>query len=44
MAIDLGLNNIVACTNANNNETFMIAGESIKSKIIYYNKEIAKLK
>ncbi|MFR0823453.1 MAG: RNA-guided endonuclease InsQ/TnpB family protein [Clostridia bacterium] len=42
MAIDLGLNNMAACTNANNHKSFIIAGESLKSKIRYYNKEIAK--
>ena len=43
MAIDLGLNNLATCTNMNNNETLIIAGESIKSKIGYYNKEIQRL-
>ncbi len=43
MGIDLGLNNMATCTNANNNETLIISGENIKSKIRYYNKEIARL-
>ena len=43
MAIDLGLNNLATCTNMNNNTTLIIAGESIKSKIGYYNKEIQRL-
>ena len=43
MAIDLGLNNLATCTNMNNNKTLIIAGESIKSKIGYYNKEIQRL-
>ena len=43
MAIDLGLNNLATCTNMNNNATLIIAGESIKSKIGYYNKEIQRL-
>ena len=43
MAIDLGLDNLATCTNMNNNETLIIAGESAKSKIGYYNKEIGRL-
>ena len=43
MAIDLGLDNLAACTNMNNNETLIIAGENAKSKIGYYNKEIQRL-
>ena len=33
MAIDLGLNNLATCTNMNNKETLIIAGERAKSKI-----------
>lgn len=43
MAIDLGLNNMATCTNANNNKVLIIAGEMLKSKIGYYNKEISKM-
>jgi len=43
MAIDLGLNNLATCTNANNVETLIVAGESIKSKIRYYEKKIEEL-
>ena len=43
MAIDLGLDNIATCTNMNNKETLIIAGEIAKSKIGYYNKEIGRL-
>ena len=43
MAIDLGLDNLATCTNMNNNETLIIAGENAKSKIGYYNKEIQRL-
>ena len=43
MAIDLGLDNLATCTNMNNSETLIIAGENIKSKIGYYNKEIQRL-
>ena len=43
MAIDLGLNNLATCTNMNNNETLIVAGENLKSKIGYINKEIARL-
>ena len=43
MSIDLGLNNMATCTNANNKETLIVAGENIKSKIRYYNKEIRRL-
>ena len=40
MAIDLGMNNLAACVTANNNNTLIVAGESLKSKIRYINKEI----
>ena len=43
MAIDLGMDNLAACTNMNNSNTLMIAGERIKSKIGYINKEISRL-
>ena len=43
MAIDLGLDNLATCTNMNNKETLIIAGEIVKSKIGYYNKEIGRL-
>ena len=42
MAIDLGLNNLATCTALNTDEIFIVAGESIKSKINYINKEIEK--
>ena len=43
MAIDLGMNNLASCTNMNNNNSLIIAGERIKSKIGYINKEISRL-
>ena len=43
MAIDLGMNNLATCTNMKNNRSLIIAGESIKAKIGYINKEIARL-
>ena len=43
MAIDLGMNNLATCTNMKNNKTLIMAGESLKSKIGYINKEIARL-
>ncbi len=43
MAIDLGMNNLATCINLENNKSLIIAGEAIKSKIGYINKEIAKL-
>ena len=43
MAIDLGMNNLLACVTANNNNTLIVAGESLKSKIRYINKEIERL-
>ena len=43
MAIDLGMDNLAACTNMNNSNTLIIAGERIKSKIGYINKEISRL-
>ena len=43
MAIDLGMDNLAACTNMNNSNSLIIAGERIKSKIGYINKEISRL-
>ena len=43
MAIDLGMNNLAACVTANNNNTLIVAGESLKSKIRYINKKIERL-
>ena len=43
MAIDLGMNNLATCTNMKNNKSLIIAGESLKAKIGYINKEIARL-
>ena len=43
MAIDLGMDNLAACTNMNNGNSLIIAGERIKSKIGYINKEISRL-
>ncbi len=44
MAIDLGMNNIATCVTANDRRTRTFAGESLKSKIGYINKEISRLK
>ena len=43
MAIDLGLNNIVACTNKENNNSMLVSGKELKSKNRYLNKEIEHL-
>ena len=43
MAIDLGMNNLATCTNIKNNKSMIIAGEMIKAKIGYINKEISRL-
>ena len=43
LAIDLGLNNIVACTNRENNKTLLVDGKEIKSKNKYINNEIERL-
>ena len=43
MAIDIGLNNIVACTNRDNNNSMIISGRALKSKNIYYNEKISHL-
>lgn len=43
MAIDLGLSNIVACTNKENNKTLLVSGKEAKSKNRYILTEISKL-
>ena len=43
MAIDLGLNNIVACTNKENSSSLLISGKEAKSKNRYINEKIRKL-
>ena len=43
IAIDLGMNNLATCTNMKNNKSLIISGESLKAKIGYINKEIARL-
>ena len=43
MSIDLGLNNIVACTNKDNNKSLLISGKPLKSKNKYYNEKISHL-
>ena len=43
MSIDLGLNNIVGCTNKDNSNSILISGEEVKSKNKYINEEIKKL-
>ncbi len=43
MAIDLGLNNIAACTNLNNANSLLISGKTAKSVNRYYNNKIAYL-
>lgn len=43
MSIDLGLNNIVACTNRDNNKSLLISGKPLKSKNKYYNEKISHL-
>ena len=43
MAIDLGMNNIATCVTANDRRTRIFAGESLKSKTGYINKEISRL-
>jgi len=44
MSIDIGLNNIVACTNVENNKGLLVSGREAKSKNRYINKKIDKLK
>ena len=43
MAIDLGMDNLATCTNMNNSNNLIVAGERLKAKIGYINKEIARL-
>lgn len=43
MAIDLGLNNIVACTNVENNKALLVSGKEVKSKNKYILSEISRL-
>ena len=43
MAIDIGLNNIVACTNKDNTNSLLISGRELKSKNRYINEKISKL-
>lgn len=44
MAIDLGINNIVACVNRENNKSMLVNGKELKSKNRYYNNEIERLR
>ena len=43
MSIDLGLNNIVGCTNKDNSNSILISGKEAKSKNKYINEKISKL-
>ena len=43
MSIDLGLNNIVGCTNKENSNSILISGKEAKSKNKYINEKIKKL-
>lgn len=43
MAIDLGLNNILACTNKEKCNTLLVSGREAKSKNKYINEKIARL-
>ena len=43
MSIDLGLNNIVGCTNKENSNSILISGKEAKSKNKYINEKISKL-
>ena len=43
MAIDLGLNNIVACTNKDNANSLLVSGKESKCKNKYINEKIRKL-
>lgn len=43
MAIDLGLDNLGACTFLHSKEQYLLSGKPLKSKNSYYNKEIARL-
>ena len=44
MGIDLGINNIVACTNKDNNKSMLVNGKDLKCKNRYYNNEIERLR
>ena len=44
MGIDLGLNNLAAITFTNSVDSYLINGKGLKSKNIYFNYKIAKLK
>ena len=43
MGIDLGLNNLVACTNKDNAKALLVSGRELKSKNWYINKKISYL-
>ena len=43
MAIDIGLNNIVACTNIENTKTLLVSGRVLKSKNRYINERMSHL-
>lgn len=43
MSIDLGLDNLCACTFLHSKEQYLLSGKSLKSNNSYYNKEIARL-
>ena len=43
MAIDLGLNNIIACTNKDNANSLLVSGKEAKCKNKYINEKIRKL-
>jgi|LGVE01.1.fsa_nt_gb transposase len=43
MAIDLGLDNICAVTFKSFNVQYLLNGKPLKSKNVYYNKEITRL-
>ena len=43
MSVDLGLNNIVGCTNKDNSYSMLISGKEAKSKNKYINEKISKL-
>jgi len=43
MAIDLGLDNLCACTFKDSDQQHLLNGKPLKSKNSYYNKEIARL-
>lgn len=44
LSIDLGINNLAACFDRDNNSSFIISGKIIKSFNQFYNKQSAKLK